>query len=195
MFLRNTIILAAILGITACTSTDKTSEENSGTTDTAVESKENRVSPAETATATIGENVVTVDYGSPRVKGRTIWGGLVPYNEVWRTGANEATTISFTQDVMINGQLLKKDVYAFFAIPTPTEWTLIFNLDEKQWGAFKYNESDDALRISATPVATEELTENLTFSVKPNDANDGGMVILNWEKLQVEFSFTNIPAK
>ncbi|MBK6730003.1 MAG: DUF2911 domain-containing protein [Bacteroidetes bacterium] len=71
------------------------------------------MSPAETATATIGENIVTVNYGSPRVKDRTIWGELVPYNEVWRAGANEATTISFTQDVMINGQLLKKILTLF----------------------------------------------------------------------------------
>lgn len=71
------------------------------------------MSPAETATATIGENIVTINYGSPRVKDRTIWGELVPYNEVWRAGANEATTISFTQDVMINGQLLKKILTLF----------------------------------------------------------------------------------
>ncbi|MFZ1825314.1 MAG: DUF2911 domain-containing protein, partial [Chitinophagales bacterium] len=122
----NIILLVTVLGITSCGDAQKSGDKKNTETG---ETKENRVSPAETATATIGNNVVTINYGSPRVKDRTIWGELVPYNEVWRAGANEATTISFTQDVMINGQLLKKDTYAFFAIPTATDWTIIFNLD------------------------------------------------------------------
>lgn len=188
----NIILLVAVLGITSCGDAQKSGDKKNTETG---ETKENRVSPAETATATIGNNVVTINYGSPRVKDRTIWGELVPYNEVWRAGANEATTISFTQDVMINGQLLKKDTYAFFAIPTATDWTIIFNLDEKQWGAFKYNETDDALRFTVTPMPIDPSVENLTFEVIPNAANDGGIIKLTWEKLKVEFSFTNIPEK
>ncbi|MBP7398769.1 MAG: DUF2911 domain-containing protein, partial [Chitinophagales bacterium] len=161
----NIIVLVAVLAITSCSDSQKAGDKKNNTE---TGEKENRVSPAETATATIGENIVTINYGSPRVKDRTIWGELVPYNEVWRAGANEATTISFTQDVMINGQLLKKDTYAFFAIPTATDWTIIFNLDEKQWGAFKYNETDDALRFTVTPVMTDAFAENLTFNVSPN---------------------------
>ncbi|HET8963762.1 MAG TPA: DUF2911 domain-containing protein [Chitinophagales bacterium] len=189
----NIIVLVAVLGITSCSDAQKAGDKKNNTE--TGETKENRVSPAETATATIGENIVTINYGSPRVKDRTIWGELVPYNEVWRAGANEATTISFTQDVMINGQLLKKDTYAFFAIPTATDWTIIFNLDEKQWGAFKYNETDDALRFTVTPVMTDGFAENLTFNVSPNAAGDGGIIQLSWEKLTLQFEFTNIPEK
>ncbi len=193
------IVLSAYIGLSSCTEVHKSGELHTGSTqnDTSATGavKDNRVSPAETATATIGNNTVTINYGSPRVKGRTIWGELVPYNEVWRTGANEATTISFSQDVMINGQLLKKDTYAFFTLPTPADWSIIFNLDEKQWGAFKYNEKDDALRFNVTPVMTDSLVENLTFNVTPNATGDGGNIRLSWEKLNVEFGFTNIPAK
>ncbi|MBK7108499.1 MAG: DUF2911 domain-containing protein [Bacteroidetes bacterium] len=188
----NIILLVTVLGITSCGDAQKSGDKKNTETG---ETKENRVSPAETATATIGNNVVTINYGSPRVKDRTIWGELVPYNEVWRAGANEATTISFTQDVMINGQLLKKDTYAFFAIPTATDWTIIFNLDEKQWGAFKYNETDDALRFTVTPVMTDAFAENLTFNVSPNAVGDGGIIHLSWEKLTLQFEFTNIPEK
>ncbi len=188
----NIIVLVAVLAITSCSDSQKAGDKKNNTE---TGEKENRVSPAETATATIGENIVTINYGSPRVKDRTIWGELVPYNEVWRAGANEATTISFTQDVMINGQLLKKDTYAFFAIPTATDWTIIFNLDEKQWGAFKYNETDDALRFTVTPVMTDAFAENLTFNVSPNAAGDGGIIQLSWEKLTLQFDFTNIPEK
>lgn len=193
------IVLSAYIGLSSCTEVHKSGELHTGSTqnDTSATGavKDNRVSPAETATATIGNNTVTINYGSPRVKGRTIWGELVPYNEVWRTGANEATTISFSQDVMINGQLLKKDTYAFFTLPTPADWSIIFNLDEKQWGAFKYNEKDDALRFNVTPVMTDSLVENLTFNVTPYATGDGGNIRLSWEKLNVEFGFTNIPAK
>lgn len=188
------IILCTALLLAAC-SNNGGERETTNTNPKQEEAKENRVSPAETAQATIGSNVVTINYGSPRVKGRTIWGELVPYGEVWRTGANEATTITFTQDVLINGQLLKKDTYAFFTIPGADTWTLIFNLNEKQWGAFKYSETEDALRVNISPAATEELFENLLFTITPDSGNNGGTIQLAWEKVKVEFSFTNAPGQ
>jgi len=153
--------------------------------------KENRVSPQATATATIGTNTITVNYSSPAVKGRPIWGALVPYGEVWRTGANEATTVTFTQDVTIQGQTLSAATYSFFTIPTDTTWTIIFNNEETQWGAFKYDQSDDALRIQVTPVPTEVLTENLTFTVVADAQPNTGIIRLNWEKLQIDCPFSN----
>lgn len=188
------IILCTVLFLSACNS-NGSERETSKTNPKQEEAKENRVSPAETAEATIGSNTVTINYGSPRVKGRTIWGELVPYGEVWRTGANEATTITFTQDVLINGQLLKKDTYAFFTIPGADIWTLIFNLNEKQWGAFKYSETEDALRVNISPATTDELYENLLFSIMPDSSNTGGTILLAWEKVKVEFSFTNAPGQ
>lgn len=157
--------------------------------------KENRVSPPSTATAKIGENTITVNYSSPGVKNRPIWGSLVPYNEIWRTGANEATTVSFTQDVTVMGQPLSKDIYSLFTIPTDKEWTVIFNYNETQWGAFKYEQAEDALRVQATPVMVETMTENLTFTVIPDASNAGGIIRMNWEKLQLDIPFTNAPVK
>lgn len=151
--------------------------------------KENRVSPAATATATIGEHTVTVNYSSPAVKGRAIWGALVPYDEIWRTGANEATTVTFTQDVTIMGQALGKDTYALFTIPTAADWTVIFNYEETQWGAFKYDVAEDALRVSVQPVMMEESVESLSFEVIPNASADGGVISMRWEKLKLDIPF------
>ncbi len=157
-----------------------------------MQNKENRVSPAATASATIGTNAVTVAYSSPMVKGRQIWGALVPYNEVWRTGANEATTIEFTQDVLIEGQSLPKGIYSLFTIPTPETWTVIFNVNETQWGAFKYDQSEDALRVVVKPVQLDSVQESLLFEVLPAEMANSGIVRLKWEKLQLDFHFENV---
>src|SRR5215210_7455145 len=85
-----------------------------------------RPSPNATLTQTVGVTDITIKYSRPGVKGRTIWGGLVPYDQIWRTGANEATTINFSDDVMINGQKLAKGTYAFFTIPGKDGWSLVF---------------------------------------------------------------------
>lgn len=156
-----------------------------------MQNKENRVSPPATASATIGTNTITIVYSSPLVKGRAIWGSLVPYNEVWRTGANEATTINFTQDVLIEGQSLPKGIYSLFTIPGPEEWVVIFNLNETQWGAFKYEQSEDALRVNVKPVVTESVQENLLFEVLNDATPNTGIVRMRWEKIQVDFHFVN----
>ena len=156
-----------------------------------MQNKENRVSPLATASATIGANTITIAYSSPLVKGRTIWGELVKYDEVWRTGANEATTITFTQDVTIEGQNLPKGTYSLFTIPTAAEWTVIFNVNETQWGAFKYDQSEDALRVNVKPIAVEMVQENLLFEVLTDTTPNAGIVRLRWEKMQVDFHFVN----
>ncbi len=107
-----------------------------------------------------------------------------PYGKVWRSGANEATTITFDKDVMIEGQPLKAGTYALFTIPNATEWTVIFNKTAEQWGAFKYEEAQDALRVKVKPMAAKELTERLKFEVTPKGKN-AGMVTLKWENVQV----------
>lgn len=103
---------------------------------------------------------------------------------MWRTGANEATTITFDKDLVIEGQPLKAGTYALFTIPTENEWTVIFNKTAKQWGAFKYEEAQDALRVKVKPVTTSELTERLKFDVTPKGKN-AGSIILQWENVQV----------
>ncbi len=158
-----------------------------------MQNRENRVSPPAIAEATIGENTVQVEYSSPRVKDRPIWGELVPYNEVWRTGANEATKITFSKDVLIEGQSLAKGTYSLFSIPSPmpVEWTIIFNVNETQWGAFKYDQSEDALRVKVKPVLLENLQENLVFEIIPDATNNSGVIRMRWEKMQVDFKFQN----
>lgn len=143
-----------------------------------------RVSPKASVTQTIGLTDVAITYSRPGVKGRKIWGGLVPYNQVWRTGANEATTISFSDDVTINGQKLKARKYSLFTIPTPKDWTIIFNNQADIWGT-DYDQANDVLRIQVTPQPSEHVEWMLfTFrDLTPNSAN----VVLQWEKLKVPF--------
>jgi len=123
---------------------------------------------------------VAIDYGRPLVNGRQIWGALVPYGQVWRTGANEATTISFDRDVTVEGRALAAGTYALFTIPTQDRWTVIFNKTATQWGAFKYDSGQDALRVEVAPAAHEP-TEALTFSLTDSQ------VVLTWEELAVAF--------
>lgn len=129
-------------------------------------------------TGTIAGVTVVVEYGRPSVAGRAIWGSLVPYGQVWRTGADEATTITFDKDVAIEGKPLAKGTYALFTIPTESTWTVIFNKTAKQWGAFKYDAAQDALRVTVTPRAGEPV-EALDFVI------EGDQLVLRWEKLQV----------
>ncbi len=142
-----------------------------------------RVSKNGKTEGTIDSIDVVVEYGRPQVKGREIWGGLVPYDQVWRTGANEATTISFSEDVMIEGKKLPEGKYALFTIPGKDQWTIIFNKEPQQWGAFKYDKSKDALRVMVKP-ETGEHVEEMTFVI------DGSDVILEWGKLRVPFKVT-----
>ncbi len=121
---------------------------------------------------------IVLEYGRPNVKDREIWGALVPYGKVWRTGADEATTITFGGDVMVEGESLPAGTYSFFTIPGEDEWTVIFNNVAQQWGAFRYDEGEDALRVTVTPREGEHV-ESLDF-VADEDA-----VVLRWGKLEV----------
>lgn len=145
-----------------------------------------RVSPGATLTQTVGLTDITIKYSRPGVKGRTIWGDLVPYDQVWRTGANEATTISFGNDVWINGQKLAKGTYSLHTIPNQSEWTVIFNGVADQWGSYSYDESKDVLRVKAKP-ETAEHREWMGFEINDLSA-DTAKVVLRWEKVAVPFT-------
>jgi hypothetical protein len=134
-------------------------------------------------TQTIGLTDIKMTYSRPGVKGRAIWGGLVPYDKVWRTGANEATTISFSTPVKIEGQDLAAGDYSLHTIPTAGSWTIIFNKSKDLWGSYAYNDSLDALRVTVTPVA-HEATEWMTFSF-PDIGVESATLALDWEKLRV----------
>jgi hypothetical protein len=145
-----------------------------------------RPSPSSTLTQTAGLTDVTIKYSRPGVKGRTIWGALVPYDKVWRTGANEATTISFSDDVTVNGQKLAKGMYSLHTIPGAAKWTIIFNSVADQWGSYTYDAAKDVLRVDATP-ETGEFREWLTFDV-PDMTTDTAKIAIRWEKIVVPFT-------
>ncbi|MEM6299959.1 MAG: DUF2911 domain-containing protein [Bacteroidota bacterium] len=143
--------------------------------------KSNRPSPPAVAEGMIGETEVRIDYSQPAVKERKIWGELVPYGKIWRTGANEATTIEFSKDVMIEGQELKAGKYALFTIPTEGAWTFIFNTEADQWGSYNHKEDKDVLRVEVRPAESEEMMERMTFKIQDEKVH------LFWDKLHVAF--------
>jgi hypothetical protein len=130
----------------------------------------------------VGGAKYVVTYGRPKVKARKVWGGLVEGGKVWRAGADEATVFAFDSDVLVEGQKLPAGAYAFFTIPgkdpAKDPWTVIFNKQPKQWGAFKYDEKGDALKVKVTP-KTADMVDELTYE------QQGGAVVLRWEKLAV----------
>lgn len=160
---------------------------------------------------TVGDSKISVVYHRPNTKGRAIYGCettqliqkgnntgdcLVPYGQVWRTGANENTTIEFSTNVEINGQALPAGKYAFFAIPTKTEWTLIFNKVNNEWGAFTYKVEQDALRVKATPTTLATPRETLMYEFESISANST-KVLLSWGNLAIPFTVSvgNINAR
>jgi len=130
---------------------------------------------------------ITVKYHRPLVNGRKIWGGLVPYGKVWRAGANENTTIEFSDPVSVGGKPLAKGVYGLHMIPNPDSWTVIFSKTNTAWGSYSYKQDEDALRVNVKPKPLAQSEEALEFEfedLKP----DSTAVTLKWEKLGVPFT-------
>ena len=141
-----------------------------------------RVSPPAQIKGIAAGSDLTISYSQPSVKGRKIWGQLVPFNKVWRTGANEATTFETSKDIKVEGQSLPKGTYGLFTIPGETEWTIIFNKKADQWGAYEYDEKKDQLRVKVKPGKAPAFVETLTFFI------EGNKVFFRWENLQVGFN-------
>ena len=140
-------------------------------------------SPPAEAKGTINGAEITIKYSSPFVKGRAIWGELVPYSQVWRAGANDATTFETSKAIKIEGKELAAGTYAFFVIPEKDGIaTIIFNTEAKQWGAYKYDASKDALRITVKTKKAKTIAESLIYKIGKKD------VILAWEFLEIPFS-------
>jgi hypothetical protein len=140
-------------------------------------------SPNASLTQRIGLTDATISYSRPNVRGRAVWGDLVPFDKPWRTGANQATTVTFSDDVTVEGQKLAAGTYALVTIPGKTEWTVIFNKDTKLWFETQYDAAKDVLRVKAKPVPAD-MTESLTIrflSVEPASA----VLAIEWEKLRV----------
>ena len=145
-----------------------------------------RPSPNASVTQTVGVTDITIKYSRPGVKGREIWGKLVPYGEVWRAGANENTTIKFSTPVKVDGHELPAGVYGFQVIPNQGDWTVIFSKDANEWGAFTYKPEHDALRIQVKPEPAD-FRERMGFDFE--DVTDtAAKVVLSWEKLKAPFT-------
>jgi hypothetical protein len=141
-------------------------------------------SPPRSAMANIGKSHVHIEYSSPGIKGRIVWGGLVPYDVVWVTGAHQATTINFSKDVTILGKPIKAGIYAFFTIPGKDRWTVILNTRFDQHLADDYNQQEDVARFEVEPEYIDELVQRLTYSVV-RDSETSGHIIMEWEKIKI----------
>ena len=130
---------------------------------------------------------VTVTYGQPSKRNREIFGGLVPYGQVWRTGANEATQITFANDVKFAGKQLKAGTYTLFTIPTEKEWTVILNSQLNQWGAYDYekHKDKDVLKVTVPVKKTKQPIEPLTYRFDKNN-----QLVIEWDQTQVEIPIT-----
>jgi hypothetical protein len=141
-------------------------------------------SPASTLKQRIGLTDIEIDYSRPSVKGREIFGGLIPYDKVWRTGANSATKVIFSTPVKLNGTDVPAGTYALMTIPGKNEWTVIINKGSDQWGAYKYDEKQDVARFKATPKQIDRSIE--TFSIDLNEIRDDSASLnIVWDKTVV----------
>jgi hypothetical protein len=142
-----------------------------------------KASPAATASGKVGAATITVAYSSPSVRGRTIWGELVPYNKAWRMGANEATTFTTDKDIKVQGKTLKAGKYSLFAVPSEKDWQIIFNSQTGQWGVTRqganFDPANNVLTVMVTPKKTAKMYESLVYEITPK-----GLSLL-WENLEV----------
>lgn len=143
-------------------------------------------SPSATLEQTVGLATVTVDYSRPGMKDRKVFGELVAFDKVWRTGANKATAIDFSQDVMVGDQALTAGSYSIFSIPGESEWTIIFSKNLEQWGTGDYKQEEDAARIKVKPSKLERTVETFTIDFSHLTAN-GAMMNISWENTMVSF--------
>ena len=142
-------------------------------------------SPAASVSQEIGTSRVSLEYHRPAVRGRAVWGSLVPFGETWRLGANEATTISLSHAAKVAGKDVPAGTYALFAVPGKERWTLVLNRKAKQWGAYFTDAKDDLLRFEVTPSAAPH-GEWMTFSL---EAVEPGTVRVSWAWEKLAFSF------
>ncbi|MCU0436581.1 MAG: DUF2911 domain-containing protein [Raineya sp.] len=145
-----------------------------------------QASPISKLEQRIGLTDVTIKYSRPGTKGRKIWGDVVPYKAVWRTGANACTVISFSDNVSINSQTVPAGEYSLFVIPTETDWTVILNKNTKLWGSDGYKQEEDVIRFTVKPDMNATFVETMLFAFD-NIKIDGADLSLMWEKMKLTF--------
>ncbi len=145
--------------------------------------KSKRPSPPAQVTQMVNGKTITIDYSQPAVKDRLVLDGLIPYGKMWRTGANEATWIEISDDIIIGADTLPKGKYSIFTIAGETEWNIIFNKVWDQWGHYNYNEAEDQLRITVNPENSDSFKERFTI-----DITTEGVVSFAWENVVATFA-------
>lgn len=156
--------------------------------ETTSEPQKKILSPHTSSMAMIGGAHIHIDYSSPGVRGRIIFGGLLAYNQLWQAGAHKATWIETNKDLIIDGKILPIGKYGFFTIPSRDEWTVIFNSNWDQHGKDEYDEKNDVLRFKVKPKKLNKITEHLEYKVGKVSSNEG-TISLAWEKVLVSFNF------
>lgn len=146
---------------------------------------ENRVSPLSVVTSRYKDTYLKIVYSQPHKNDRELFGSLVPYGKVWRTGANEATEITVTRDIKVNDKDLKAGTYSLFTIPDEGKWTIIFNLDQGLWGSYNYNELRDVFRFEVPVTETDRLYEAFTIAI--DSKNEAADISLMWGNTKVSF--------
>jgi hypothetical protein len=144
--------------------------------------QEKPTSTKEVVSGKINGATISINYSSPSVKGRQIWGALVPFNEVWRAGANEATTFETDKELTIEGSKLPAGKYSFFVLPNEKECVIIFNKVANQWGAYKYNDKEDQLRVTVKQQIANSIAEKLVYTINKDN------IVLSWENWNIPFS-------
>ena len=152
------------------------------------QNKKKPLSPHTSTMAMVGDAHIHIDYSSPSVRGRIIFGGLLPYDEVWQAGAHMATWIETNKDLTIEGQVLPAGKYGFFTTPSKEEWTIIFNSNWDQHGKDDYDESLDVISFKVKPKTLQDPVENLKYEITTVDENNGS-ILLAWEKVSISFDF------
>lgn len=187
-----TLFIVMMLTIVSCknekSSTVKLKHDHNKATEKVEEPKKKPLSPHTETMAIIGDAHIHIDYSSPGVRGRIIFGGLVGYDQVWQAGAHMATWLETNKDLIINGETLPKGKYVFFTIPSKGVWTVMINKNWEQHGKDEYNEKDDVIRFKITPTLSEEITEHLVYKVNKID-DKSGTISMAWEKVKLEFPF------
>jgi len=149
-----------------------------------------KASTPRVTTLSAGKTQLTLNYYSPGVRGRVIWGGLVPFDQVWVTGAHSANKFEIGSDIKINGQVIKAGIYGLFTIPGKEKWTFILNTNHEQHLSDDYDAKDDVFRLDIKPIQTE-MTQRLTFELKETSKKEGAL-IFKWENLSFSVPFTTI---
>jgi len=191
--MKKIIVVLGIILVASCKQEGKETKEFEAKevetiSQTAEPDKKKSLSPHTETMAMVGDAHIHIDYSSPGVRNRIVFGGLLPYDAIWQAGAHMATWIEMNKDLTIDGKMLKAGKYGFFVIPNQEEWTVIFNSNWDQHGKDEYDEKDDVLRFSTTPRISENIQEHLEYTVNKT-SETSGTIKMSWEKVTIEFPF------